>query len=499
MYRNNDICVKYLNGGIYMQEKINQQGTSIKNKYTTFFLPLLRLVLDYSAIISAGFIAYEFRNFFVPNGGILHISWLNFYVIWPLIYLLFMQLNELYIKRMQFWKVVSRIFKTNLYAIVTIIVLMYFTNIAGSTSRLFLLLLGVLSFVFLVLFRWLAKKAINHFQILKIPVLLIGAGKTASLVLEKFNQDNELRYDFIGYLEDNIPEERVANMIPYLGEFEDAERIIKETGVQHAMVIAPGLRDETIQAIVYRIQPLVKSISFIPDLGNMPLAVLDMETLIDGRIVAFKIRNNLALWYDRALKHFFDYICTTLGVICLLPFFAIISIWIYKDSPGPIIFKHNRVGKNGKEFPCYKFRSMCVDSKEKLAELLEKSPEARAEWEKDFKLKDDPRITSSGAFLRKTSLDELPQLFNVLKGEMSIVGPRPIVRDEEPKYGKFIADYYMVLPGITGLWQTSGRSDIDYDERVQMDSWYVRNWNVWFDIVLIWRTVKVVLGGKGAY
>jgi undecaprenyl-phosphate galactose phosphotransferase len=188
-----------------------------------------------------------------------------------------------------------------------------------------------------------------------------------------------------------------------------------------------------------------------------------------------------------------------LGVICLLPFFAIISLWIYKDSPGPIIFKHKRVGKNGKEFPCYKFRSMCVDSERKLAELLEKDPLAKAEWERDFKLKDDPRITKSGAFLRKTSLDELPQLFNVLKGEMSLVGPRPIIQDEVVKYGEYISDYYMVLPGITGLWQTSGRSDIDYDERVQMDSWYVRNWDVWFDIVLIWRTIKVVLGGKGAY
>ena len=176
-----------------------------------------------------------------------------------------------------------------------------------------------------------------------------------------------------------------------------------------------------------------------------------------------------------------------------------IAIWIYRDSPGPVIFKHRRVGKDGKEFPCYKFRSMCVDADVKLKELLENDPEARAEWEKDFKLKNDPRITRSGAFLRRTSLDELPQLFNVLKGEMSLVGPRPIIRDEVPRYGKFIDDFYMVCPGVTGMWQTSGRSDVSYDERVQMDTWYVRNWNVWFDVVLIWRTIGVVLGKKGAY
>jgi Undecaprenyl-phosphate galactose phosphotransferase WbaP len=187
------------------------------------------------------------------------------------------------------------------------------------------------------------------------------------------------------------------------------------------------------------------------------------------------------------------------GTICISPILLVIALWIYKDSPGPIIFKHMRVGKGGKLFPCYKFRSMCVDADKKLEALLKNNPDARAEWEKDFKLKDDPRITKSGAFLRKTSLDELPQIFNVLKGEMSLVGPRPIITDEVPRYGKYIEDYYMVRPGITGMWQTSGRSDIDYDERVQMDTWYVRNWNIWFDVVLLWRTFSVVLSKKGAY
>ena len=142
---------------------------------------------------------------------------------------------------------------------------------------------------------------------------------------------------------------------------------------------------------------------------------------------------------------------------------------------------------------------MCVDADVKLKELLERDPAAREEWNRDFKLKDDPRITKSGHFLRRTSLDELPQIFNVLKGEMSLVGPRPIIKEEVPRYGRYIQDYYMVRPGITGMWQTSGRSDVDYPERVAMDSWYVRNWNVWFDIVLLWRTFSVVFSKKGAY
>lgn len=140
-----------------------------------------------------------------------------------------------------------------------------------------------------------------------------------------------------------------------------------------------------------------------------------------------------------------------------------------------------------------------MNSQEVLEELLASDPAAKEEWDRDFKLKNDPRITRSGAFLRKTSLDELPQLINVLKGEMSLVGPRPIVRQEVPRYEKFIKEYYSVLPGITGMWQVSGRSDIDYPERVRMDSWYVHNWSIWLDIVMLWRTVSVVLRRKGAY
>jgi len=134
-----------------------------------------------------------------------------------------------------------------------------------------------------------------------------------------------------------------------------------------------------------------------------------------------------------------------------------------------------------------------------LEQLLESDPRIREEWEKEFKLKNDPRITRVGKFLRKTSLDELPQLFNVLLGQMSLVGPRPIITDEIQKYGEYFKDFAMVTPGITGLWQVSGRNDIDYDERVQLDVWYVRNWSLWLDISILFKTVGVVLGRKGAY
>ena len=457
------------------------------------------MVMDYCAILCAESTAFYLRNFFVPNGGVLHISWLSFHVICPITYMLYIHMSDLYTRRMQFWRIISKLFTAGIYGTVTIILLMYLAHIGETTSRLFIVFLWIFSFIIIVAFRYITKKILDKFSVLQEPVLVMGAGKTAALVLKHFQEDAGMGYHFIGYLEDNIPDPDVASIMPCLGEFADAEKIIKRTGVKKVLVTAPGLTSEAMQKIIYRLQPLVRSISFIPDMGSMPLAVLDMESLIDGHIVAFKIRNNLSHWYNCLLKRAFDFICTSIGIVLLSPVFLAISLWIYKDSPGPIIFRHYRVGKNGEMFPCYKFRSMCVDADQKLKDLLENNPKARAEWERDFKLKDDPRITRSGAFLRKTSLDELPQLFNVLKGEMSLVGPRPIIQAEVSRYGKYIWDYYLVRPGVTGMWQTSGRSDVEYDERVQMDTWYVRNWNVWFDVVLIWRTFGVVLKRKGAY
>ena len=492
---------------VYRQQREAEKKIKKTNKYLYLFVPLLLVLADYAAVLCAEEAAMQIRNLIVPytanrvlnsSGGVFRVSWLVFYVITPFLYLLFMHLCELYTRNMQSWRVVESIFKANLYGFLSVIFILYIGKTAESTSRLYIALLGITGFLFLVFFRYILKRIFNQRNIGE-PVLLMGAGTTAAVLLKHVAADVGMNYNFIGFLEDNTPHPDVAKELPWLGNFADAGKIIQNTGVQNVLVTAPGLTNEKIQDIVYELQPLVKSIGFIPDLGTLPLSTMDVESLVDGRVAMLHMRNNLKNRGNRLLKVGFDWCLTLVGTICISPVLLIIGIWIYRDSPGPIFFKHRRIGKDGKEFYCYKFRSMCVDADVKLKELLDRDPEARAEWDKDFKLKHDPRITKSGAFLRKTSLDELPQIFNVLKGEMSLVGPRPIIRDEIPRYGKFIKEYYMVRPGITGMWQTSGRSDIDYDERVQMDTWYVRNWNIWFDIVLLWRTFSVVLHKKGAY
>jgi exopolysaccharide production protein ExoY len=185
-------------------------------------------------------------------------------------------------------------------------------------------------------------------------------------------------------------------------------------------------------------------------------------------------------------------------ISCILPVLLLVTWLVWRNGGNPIFFGHYRVGRDGQLFKCWKFRSMAVNSAEMLAEILRTSPEAREEWERDQKLSNDPRITPIGHFLRRTSLDELPQLFNVLKGEMRLVGPRPITLAELDKYGETRWHYLNAMPGMTGLWQVSGRSDTTYEERVQLDRDYVESRSLWQDIVILLKTIKVVLGKDGA-
>jgi undecaprenyl-phosphate galactose phosphotransferase len=212
------------------------------------------------------------------------------------------------------------------------------------------------------------------------------------------------------------------------------------------------------------------------------------------------VENNLKNRLNRFLKRTIDIVLSALLLVLLSPFLIAIALIIKLTSKGPVFFSHERVGERGKLFKVLKFRSMYPDAQERLAKLLQNDPKAKEEWERTRKLKNDPRVTPIGRFLRKTSLDELPQLINVLKGEMSLVGPRPVTKEEiEKYYGEFAQFYYMVKPGITGLWQVSGRNNLDYAARVKLDTWYVSNWSLWLDLMILVKTIKAVLKKEGAY
>ncbi|MDO4921916.1 MAG: undecaprenyl-phosphate galactose phosphotransferase WbaP [Phascolarctobacterium sp.] len=458
----------------------------------------MTLICDYVTILAAEEGAFLLRNWFFQSSS-LHISWLNFWIIFPALFLLLLHLNQLYSRRRPFFKEAEMVFHACVYATLTLSFLLYAARLAGSTSRFFTVTFGITAFVFLTLARYGLKRFLMGRGLLQVQTIVIGAGKTAELLARAIEGDAGLGYKIIGLLEDNRVCKGGLEKYPLLGGFADAERVIKETGVKHVFIAAPGLRDEALGRLIYRVQPLVKNIGVIPNLVGVPLGSVEAESIFSEKLLILRLKNNLARPLNRAIKLVFDYTLTIVGTICISPLLLYIAYRIKKEDPGPIFFAHTRIGKDGKSFPCYKFRSMVVNSKDMLETYLAENPAAREEWERDFKLKDDPRVTPIGKILRKTSLDELPQIFNVLRGEMSLVGPRPIIAEELARYGEYVGDYLMVKPGITGMWQVSGRSDIEYSERVQLDSWYVRNWSMWLDFMLLFKTFAVVLGRKGAY
>lgn len=207
----------------------------------------------------------------------------------------------------------------------------------------------------------------------------------------------------------------------------------------------------------------------------------------------------LADWGHQIVMRAFDLAVSALALLLFLPLLLLVALAVRLTSYGPVLFVQQRIGRDGKQFPCLKFRSMVVDARERLETLLSSSEEARQEWARDQKLRSDPRITPIGRILRKTSLDELPQLLNVLFGHMSVVGPRPIVEGEVARYGHRFGAYCSVRPGLTGLWQVSGRNEVSYDTRVRLDAFYALRKSLVYDFAICLRTVPAVLASRGCY
>lgn len=477
-----------------------QKNITLKLNY--YLTPSLMLTADFIAVCLAIYTAVALRDGLVEILSIesarLAVKDAYLYLVLPTVYVSCIAYTNLYSRRMRFYQWAEVLFKVSTYITVTIIIVSYLLGIVGPISRLFMVLFWIISFLYVCLVRYLAKKALNQLGIWQRPVVIVGAGKTAELLANTFEQDTGIGYKIVGLVEDH-QDRPLLKRYPNLGTFQEVEEAIHRANVQDVILATPGLKRKELVKLFYRIQPHVRNLTIVPDVFGVPIGNIDVDGLYNEKTILLKIHNNMRKRRNRLLKRAFDFCGSFFGTIAIAPFLLAIGTAIYLSSPGPVIFSHKRIGETGKEFPCYKFRSMVANAQEVLEQHLKENPQLRKEWEKDFKLKNDPRITKIGKFLRKTSLDELPQLLNVIKGEMSLVGPRPIINKEIERYGEYIHDYYLVKPGMTGYWQVSGRSDVDYAERVQMDAWYVRNWSLWQDIVLLCKTVGVVLGRKGAY
>lgn len=372
-------------------------------------------------------------------------------------------------------------------------------------SRAVMLTNWALAPMAITLLRWAVKRTLVKLDGWVRPMVIIGYGENAVETALAFKDESMMGLRLAAFLVpagkpklDHQVRDRNGNLVPVITLSRDPNQILAQLGSPHVVLALEQGDIEVHQEMILQLTRQNQEIQIVPALRGLPLYGMEVNHFFAHEVLLLTMRNNLARRLPQMVKRGFDLAVSATVLLLGAPIFLFIAMRVASTGK-PIFFGHTRVGQHNQPFKCYKFRTMAPNADKLLADLLATNPEARAEWERDFKLKNDPRITSIGRFLRKTSLDEIPQLWNVLKGDMSLVGPRPVVTAELERYGAQVDFYLEAKPGITGLWQISGRNDVTYETRVYLDAWYVKNWSLFNDIVILFKTVKVIFRTDGAY
>jgi Undecaprenyl-phosphate galactose phosphotransferase WbaP len=348
----------------------------------------------------------------------------------------------------------------------------------------------------------LTTRSITHWLLYKtrlggISSVIYGSGNTGKLVVDCLLSSIRAGYVPVLILDDDPKGIDEYRGVPVIHDTSIGPEIVRRYRIKMAMMTISELDNQKVKHIMNSSISAFRYSTFIPDsssAANIWMSIRDF-----GGVLGWVTSNKLKMAWNLKLKRLLDIVIVSIGGILLLPFLLFIALLIKITSPGPVFYRHKRLGMNGKCFCAYKFRSMVADAQERFEKLLESDPEIKKEWEKNHKLAKDPRITAIGRFLRQTSIDEFPQFINILKGDMSLVGPRPIVDEEVKKYGEDFNRVFSVRPGLTGLWQVSGRSNTDYNARVAYDTYYLQSWSIWLDLWVLYMTFGAVVRGRGAY
>ncbi|MCS7464257.1 sugar transferase [Paenibacillus doosanensis] len=479
--------------------EINKKLETKKN--ISSILGSVFILLELALITFIYFLLYEYRiaqefdesliwNMHSPR----FINYIVFFIISSLTYLIFVYRYQLFRFRSgsgladELYKVIKA-FSFSILITIGVSFILKFTDL----SRLV-----IVSYWFAAIISSCSIRSIKRFMYIQLAqqgivsknVVIVGAGKFGKSLMEELSNYRYLGYQIVGFVDDNEFTDFKGNK--YLGPVSKINEILKDQLVEEIIITIPSER-ELVNKLITDLRKLDIQIKIVPDLYNLVMSTVqigNINTLPVVTLVKTPMRG-----VGLAFKRLIDIIASSLLILVISPIFLITALAIKLDSKGSIIYKQQRIGKNGKQFHMLKFRSMITNADSMLKNLQDKNEVNGLA----FKMKDDPRITKVGSFIRKYSIDELPQLFNVLKGDMSLVGPRPPLPNEVERYGDWEWRRLEVLPGITGLWQVSGRSDLSFQQWMSLDIYYIENWSIVFDIKILLKTIPVVLKGEGAY
>jgi len=464
-------------------------------------ISLTLLIGDMAVIGFSCWLAYQtrFKWVFYPN--VLDSSYyLRITLIVIPLWLIVNWSKQLYSPRILFGGVeeYARVFSAGTIGTLTLVVVDFILIREGGISRGWLVLVWAFSISLLEIYRFSYRRWIyylrSHGHLLTQSVI-VCADEEGLILYQHLKHWRKSGLRVAGFIDDNHPEgQAVQNGITVLGPVSELNQIIDTQGIKEVIVATASIpRVQLIE--IYRtiskrrgvklrfssgMFEIISTGLYIKELASVPLIEVSKTRIIGLNVV---------------LKTLMDYVGALLALVVLSPVFIIIAFLIRLDSKGPIFYRHRVLGLNDEQFDAFKFRTM-VDNGD---EILHANPELKQKFELNYKLKDDPRVTKVGVFLRKFSLDELPQFINVLRGQMSIVGPRFITPVEMEKYGRWGMNLLTVKPGITGLWQVSGRSDVTYEERIRLDMYYIRSWTLWLDLQILLQTIPAVIKSRGAY
>jgi Undecaprenyl-phosphate galactose phosphotransferase WbaP len=385
-----------------------------------------------------------------------------------------------------------------LAALMITLVSAFASQVGDSLSRvlLFAWFLGLLLLAPMV--RYFVKRAMMRVGLWCKPVMVLGAREAGARMLKVLQREWQLGYKPIGVFDNHVaPPEGSLEGVPYGGTLTDAVALAREHGVDTAIFAMPHTRRAHLAQFISLASNSFRHVVIIPNLGGIMNSAVVARDL--GGTFGVEIKYNLLDRWAQRLKRVLDIGATVAGGVLILPLILMLSLLVWIESRGPVFYRDQRMGRDGSLFSCVKFRTMIPNSEALLQRLLEENNEMKEEYLKYHKLRNDPRVTRIGRFLRKTSLDELPQLWNVLRGEMSLVGPRPYLPRESKDIGATQSEILRVTPGITGPWQVDGRNHTSFLERVRMDAYYVRDWSIWLDLVLLARTLRCLLINRDAY